>query len=40
MTSNQIKRLSADDIDRMPISEDVGLAMQANLVIGAVSQVR
>lgn len=36
MTSNQIKRLSADDIDRMPISEDVGLAMKANLaVIGA-----
>jgi transposase len=36
MTCNQIKRLSADDIDRMPISEDVGLAMKANLaVIGA-----
>jgi transposase len=36
MTSNQIKRLGADDIDQMPISADVGLAMKANLaVIGA-----
>ena len=36
MTSNQIKRLSADDIDGMPIAADVGLAMNANLaVIGA-----
>jgi transposase len=36
MTSNQIKRLSAEEIDRMPIAADVGLAMNANLaVIGA-----
>jgi len=36
MTSNQIKRLSADDIDQMPIEADVRLAMNANLaVIGA-----
>jgi transposase len=33
MTSNQIKRLSADDIDQMPISADVGLAMKANLAV-------
>ena len=33
MTSNQVKRLSADDIDRMPLSEDVGLAMKANLAV-------
>ena len=38
MTSNQIKRLSDDDIDRMPMSEDVGLAMKANVAVIATLQ--
>jgi transposase len=33
MTSNQIKRLSSDGVDQMPISADVGLAMRANLAV-------
>ena len=33
MTSNQIKRLTADDIDRMPLAADVGLAIKANVAV-------
>jgi transposase len=38
MTSNQIKRLAAADIDTMPLSADVGLAIKANLAVIATLQ--
>src|SRR6202165_4280875 len=33
MTSNQIKRLTADAIDRMPLAADVGLAIKTNVAV-------
>ena len=33
MTSNQIKRLSAEDVDQISIPADVGLAMKANVAV-------
>src|SRR3979409_2423792 len=33
MTSNQIKRLTDDAIDKMPLAVDVGLAMKANVAV-------
>jgi transposase len=38
MTSNQIKRLSNDAIDKMPLTEDVGLAFKANIAVIATLQ--
>jgi transposase len=33
LSSNQIKRLIAEDIDRMPLPKDVALAMKSNLAV-------
>ena len=33
MTSNQIKRLTNDEIDKMPLTADVGLAMKSNIAV-------
>jgi transposase len=38
MSSNQIKRLSNDAIDRMPLAADVGLAMKSNIAVIATLQ--
>jgi transposase len=38
MTSNQIKRLTTDAIDKMPLVEDVGLAIKANIAVIATLQ--
>ena len=38
MTSNQIKRLTAGDIDAMALAADVGLAIKANLAVIATLQ--
>src|SRR4051812_37016446 len=38
MTSNQVKRLTADTIDSMPLAADVGLAMKANVAVIATLQ--
>jgi transposase len=38
MSSNQIKRLSNDTIDRMPLAADVGLAMKSNIAVIATLQ--
>jgi transposase len=38
MTSNQVKRLTADTIDSMPVAADVGLAMKANVAVIATLQ--
>ena len=38
MTSNQIKRLTGDAIDSMPVAADVGLAMKANVAVIATLQ--
>jgi transposase len=38
MTSNQIKRLTADAIDSMPLAADVGLAMKSNIAVIATLQ--
>jgi transposase len=40
MTSNQIKQLAADAIDRMPLTADVGLAIKANLAVIATLQAQ
>lgn len=36
MTSNQVKRLSAQAVDEMPLPDDVGLAIKANIAVIAV----
>ena len=33
MTSNQIKRLTNDAVDKMPLAADVGLAMKTNIAV-------
>ena len=33
MTSNQVKRLSAEAVDQMPLPDDVGLAIKANIAV-------
>ena len=38
MTSNQIKRLTNDAIDQMPLAADVGLAMKTNIAVIATLQ--
>src|ERR1700676_4321666 len=38
MTSNQIKRLTNDEIDKMPLTADVGLAMKSNIAVIATLQ--
>jgi transposase len=38
MTSNQIKRLTIDAIDNMPLAADVGLAMKSNIAVIATLQ--
>ena len=38
MTSNQIKRLTADAIDEMPLATDVGLAIKTNVAVIATLQ--
>jgi transposase len=38
MTSNQIKRLTADAIDSLPLTADVGLAIKANFAVIATLQ--
>jgi transposase len=38
MTSNQIKRLTNDAIDKMPLATDVGLAMKTNIAVIATLQ--
>ena len=38
LTSNQIKRLAAGDIDAMVLAADVGLAIKANLAVIATLQ--
>ena len=38
MTSNQIKRLTADAIDKMPLATDVGLAIKTNVAVIATLQ--
>jgi transposase len=38
MTSNQVKRLTADAINSMPVAADVGLAMKANVAVIATLQ--
>jgi transposase len=40
MTGDQIKRLAADAIDRLPLAADVGLAIKANLAVIATLQVQ
>jgi transposase len=40
MTSNQIKRLTNDEIDKMPLTADVGLAMKSNIAVIAPLQSR
>ena len=40
MTSNQIKRLTTDAIDKMPLAEDVGLAIKTNVVVIATLQAQ
>jgi transposase len=38
MSSNQIKRLTNDAIDKMPLAADVGLAMKSNIAVIATLQ--
>jgi transposase len=38
MTSNQIKRLTNDAVDKMPLAADVGLAMKTNIAVIATLQ--
>jgi hypothetical protein len=38
MTSNQIKRLTGDTIDSLPLAADVGLAIKANVAVIATLQ--
>jgi hypothetical protein len=38
MTSNQIKRLTNDEIDELPLATDVGLAMKSNIPVIATLQ--
>src|SRR6266498_355046 len=38
MTSNQIKQLTADTIDSLPLAADVGLAIKANVAVIATLQ--
>jgi transposase len=38
MTSNEIKRLTNDAIDKMPLTSDVGLAMKSNIAVIATLQ--
>jgi transposase len=40
MTSNQIKRLTADAIDKMPLTADVRLAIKTNVAVIAVLQAQ
>jgi transposase len=40
MTSNQIKRLTVDAIDQLPLAADVGLAIKANVAVIATLQAQ
>ncbi len=40
MTSNQIKRLTADAVDSLPLAADVGLAVKANVAVIATLQAQ
>src|SRR5208282_570284 len=40
MTSNQIKRLTADAIDKLPLAADVGLAIKTNVAVIATLQAQ
>lgn len=40
MTSNQIKRLTTDAIDKMPLAADVGLAIKTNVAVIATLQTQ